>query len=1318
MTLFWSSRKQVAGRKLTAHLASLQEAFHVLSVTKPHRRAFADKALGLIVECASVKTGAWLGWDAEGERWSVLATAGMEARITRALTELMEERRWELPARCMRTRRISVIEAAEKDLSVPRPLVAMHPRSLTIAALPLHDNNAPVGVLLLFTPERRAFPDNLLQVLSQTLRAGAEAIASLPASPEVAIPARAPVASTVKPAAAAPPAPGGDSGTRGARVPREPGERPVAAGQPQRIPAIPPSPPQPTDRIVALEQELAVLRKERQRWAALDDEVKTLRREAERRAGLQKQLAAAREAQRKVPALEREIEHLERQLRWSVSAASAQQAEAARASEVVASAERRVERANAKVEELRAAALDLQRRLDEALTAAADGHSAARAKEDQLLEFSQELAKVREFEQAWASSEASRADLQAERESLRQELVASKTKNAVLRQKVEEVEGTRRSVEAARRSLRSELAQVRSASANSRKECAKEARRAQEFEQAWKTIEPERLRLDAEVHRIQGQLAASQREQARTEGMLEHSTALLSRMEAEVRHLSVELAQSRAKVGRLEQAEKRVAHLEGEQQALESTRHQLQLAEAERLTLQDDLYAARVDLESQVRQGGQVREELESQVAELERTLSGLEAELREQRGREADWTSRIAELEGVRATIDTEATEQRKLYGESVARVAELESACEQLREQLHSARARADESLVRLRGELDSVRGRERDLGGRVEVLTNAEAERARLQDRCEELTAALAAADENARGLQAQLESLKERQPPAALDSAISLDPSLTEAFILEVKEYLGQVETIVAELAAGTATEAAFQRLEEIFRAVAEPAGMVGEEALVEDATRLANMFGGGSALTAESAPQAQVCLARLFARVEMGAPRLPVAPDRPQPQAYDLDIDPELLEAFAIEADEEIEACEQVLLKLEQDSDDRDLLYELFRHYHTLKGAAAAVGLTGVTAQLHHGETLLEAVGKGDFSIDGSRLVDFCLRLLDSVTALLEQARGHSVEADRIIPDVEQAINLLWSPPSTEGDNEAGRSSRSDQDTAPVAVDRREAQTTAVRVEAKHLKALMSDVDHLVSSRWGLQKEIAYLKQLAQQVGASPVSGRFAEKLDQVVERLARQGEGFEQTCTGVERQIQQLRQAPLDSIFRRLFRPVRDAARQENKLVEFEAHNGDVQVDRAILDGVYGPLLHVVRNAVAHGIEPPEVREGEGKSPTGNICITASTSDGVVVLSVQDDGAGIDFDKILAKARRLGMAEPDEVPDRQELVAFIFQPGFSTVESASDLAGRGVGMDVVAREVAALRGRVEIDSEHGQGTTVRLTLPAGSGGDA
>jgi two-component system chemotaxis sensor kinase CheA len=268
------------------------------------------------------------------------------------------------------------------------------------------------------------------------------------------------------------------------------------------------------------------------------------------------------------------------------------------------------------------------------------------------------------------------------------------------------------------------------------------------------------------------------------------------------------------------------------------------------------------------------------------------------------------------------------------------------------------------------------------------------------------------------------------------------------------------------------------------------------------------------------------------------------------------------------------------------------------------------------------------------------------------------------------------------------------------------------------VEAKHLVALMTDVDQLVSSRWGLQKEITYLKELARQIGDSPLSSRFADKLDQVVERLGRQGEGFEETCMGVERQIRELRQAPLDSIFRRLFRPVRDAARQEKKLVEFEAHDGDVQVDRAILDGMYGPLLHIVRNAVAHGIESPEDRQAKGKEPTGNVRLTACAENGLVVVSVQDDGAGIDFERILAKARRLGLADPDMTPDREELVSFIFHPGFSTAESTSDLAGRGVGMDVVAREVAALQGKVEIASKPGEGTTVRLTLPSGSSDDS
>src|SRR5690606_28881772 len=184
-----------------------------------------------------------------------------------------------------------------------------------------------------------------------------------------------------------------------------------------------------------------------------------------------------------------------------------------------------------------------------------------------------------------------------------------------------------------------------------------------------------------------------------------------------------------------------------------------------------------------------------------------------------------------------------------------------------------------------------------------------------------------------------------------------------------------------------------------------------------------------------------------------------------------------------------------------------------------------------------------------------------------------------------------------------------------------------------------------------------------------------------------------------------------MRLLSIDTLFRRLQRPIRDAARQTGKQLEVKTVGGEVQVDRALIESLYGPLLHLVRNAVSHGIEPVADRRAAGKPDTGVIELRAVQRHGTVEVSVRDDGRGLDFVAIRRKAESLGLIEPGEQMSREELAKLIFRPGFSTQNRVTDLAGRGVGMDVVAGEVEQLRGTVSVESEDGRGATFRITLP-------
>jgi two-component system chemotaxis sensor kinase CheA len=184
-----------------------------------------------------------------------------------------------------------------------------------------------------------------------------------------------------------------------------------------------------------------------------------------------------------------------------------------------------------------------------------------------------------------------------------------------------------------------------------------------------------------------------------------------------------------------------------------------------------------------------------------------------------------------------------------------------------------------------------------------------------------------------------------------------------------------------------------------------------------------------------------------------------------------------------------------------------------------------------------------------------------------------------------------------------------------------------------------------------------------------------------------------------------------LRMVPLQSAFQKLRRLARDLARKIGKSVDFVTEGEDTEIDRNMVEAISDPLLHMIRNAVDHGIENREARRTSSKPETGTISLRAYHSAGSVVIEVHDDGRGLDREKIIAKAEERGLIEPGRSLSDREAFALLFQPGFSTAAKITDVSGRGVGLDVVKRGIDALRGRIELSSVPGQGTTFKMSLP-------
>lgn len=488
------------------------------------------------------------------------------------------------------------------------------------------------------------------------------------------------------------------------------------------------------------------------------------------------------------------------------------------------------------------------------------------------------------------------------------------------------------------------------------------------------------------------------------------------------------------------------------------------------------------------------------------------------------------------------------------------------------------------------------------------------------------------------------------------------------------------------------------------------------------------------------------------------------------------VEPEIMEAFALDADVALEACESALLAFEKDANDRAPLRILFRQFHTLKGAAAAVGLDRIARQLHAGETLLENAADRGIPGPPDRFTQLLLEMLDSVTGLIDDARGNHHD-HHILEDVDARISEILAapedataPPPTPETAPAPTARPTAPTPAPAVPAAAEGDSAIVRVHASRLDLLMNRVSELVVSRTRMDDALLSINDMRDKLNLNRLqlneaiegfrsfefntipggaedadtntsnapddftdlefdkyddfnvltrtlvelagdTGEMLEQLSRVLDGVGEEGRQISKISSSLQRTVSAMRLQSVDTLFRRLQRAIRDAARSADRNVEVVSVGGDVQLDRGLIESLYGPLLHVVRNAVSHGIESQEDRARAGKTPTGRITLEALQRQGAVEIVVRDDGRGLNFEAIRAKAERLGMLSPGASVARDELAGMIFRPGFSTQEQVTDLAGRGIGMDVVASEVEHLRGTVAVDSKDGAGTNFAITLP-------
>lgn len=418
--------------------------------------------------------------------------------------------------------------------------------------------------------------------------------------------------------------------------------------------------------------------------------------------------------------------------------------------------------------------------------------------------------------------------------------------------------------------------------------------------------------------------------------------------------------------------------------------------------------------------------------------------------------------------------------------------------------------------------------------------------------------------------------------------------------------------------------------------------------------------------------------------------------------------------FLAEAGELVATLGEQLVELERRPNDPELLNAIFRGFHTVKGGAGFLQL-GMLAELcHRAEEVFGALRAGKREVD-ARLMDVSLAALDQVQHMLDCVRGHQTPAAApaaLLKDLEELLGAPAAATISDDEFEAlldqlhgsGQPPTAAVELPPapppppateaVSLPARRAGDSdgSIRVDTQRLDGLMNLVGELVLVR-------NRLKTLHPQGSLPAESERSLRELDALTRRL--QGS------------VLNLRLQPVKKLFSRFPKLVRDIARGLGKEIELVLEGEDTDLDKNLVEALADPLLHMVRNACDHGIETPERRLAAGKPAAGRLRLAASHTGDRVLITVSDDGAGIDPERLRRKAVEKGLisAEAAARLDAQSALELILLPGFSTKDEVSDLSGRGVGMDVVKSRIVSLHGSVAIESVVGEGTSLRLSLP-------
>ena len=457
-------------------------------------------------------------------------------------------------------------------------------------------------------------------------------------------------------------------------------------------------------------------------------------------------------------------------------------------------------------------------------------------------------------------------------------------------------------------------------------------------------------------------------------------------------------------------------------------------------------------------------------------------------------------------------------------------------------------------------------------------------------------------------------------------------------------------------------------------------------------------------------------------------------------------DQELLEGFLAETTELLEKLDDDLISLEKNPEDADLMNRIFRSIHTVKGASSFLGFDSLVKVTHKTEDVLNRLRKSELTLT-SEIMDVVLEAVDLVKTLVGDIKaGEIVERElddtilKLIPFLsENAVEATVLAPVfalKEEDAEPAAEAASQPEAAAAqpsppqqpettlpqtVAPKAKAVSTApqikepakpaprggeeladnstVRVDVKRLDDLMNQVGELVLERNRMIQLHSDYQSGLDPAGFGDDFGKLSKRLNFVTSEL--------------QMQVLKMRMLPVEKVFKKFPRIVRNLARDLGKEVDLQIVGEETELDRSVVDEIGDPLIHLIRNALDHGLETPDQRLEAGKSRTGTVVLSAAHEGNQIVISIKDDGRGIDPERVSRKAIEKGLLTEEQLANMgaSEILDLLFLPGFSTKDQATDLSGRGVGMDVVRTNIRKLNGIIEIKNDLGRGSEFILKLP-------